>query len=104
MTMRPDDLAREHYAAELRSRPGGTGQRRLRWLGTFVSGLLEGLVPAPSLQDLVVVRRADGIEVLRTPAGEANEATALLNDVERQLETETVASFSETWTLDDTTG
>jgi hypothetical protein len=49
--------------------------------------------------DLVVTRRADGAEVLRTAAGGHSEAALLLAHVEEQLTDLTVSEFEDTWTI-----
>lgn len=98
--MPPDDLAQDHLTAELRSRQGGSPDLRGRWLGTLVSGATEGIVPPPSIHDLVVVRRTDGRELVRSAAGPAGEDEEALAAVREQLRTRTVADFTADWELD----
>ncbi|MCS6562917.1 MULTISPECIES: hypothetical protein [Curtobacterium] len=47
--------------------------------------------------DLVVRRRDDGAEVLRTRAGDADQAERLLETVERDLDEKDVTTFVSEW-------
>ncbi|MCA5922522.1 hypothetical protein [Curtobacterium oceanosedimentum] len=51
--------------------------------------------------DLVVRRRDDGAEVLRTRAGEADQAERLLATVERDLDQKDVTAFVSEWRVID---
>ena len=85
--------------ASLEPRPGGPAWRALRRTGAVVAELFQGLVPAPSLSDLVVVDRRDGQELLRTPAGDWSDGARLLEHTRAQLREQTVEQFRETWGL-----
>lgn len=100
MTFPLDDPADAHLDADLRSREGGSPDQRRRWFGTFVSGMTEGLVPAPSIRDVVVVRRRDGVEVARTAAGDESRAEDRLEEVRAELRTATVGEITAAWDLD----
>jgi hypothetical protein len=47
--------------------------------------------------DLVIRRRDDGAEVLRTRAGDADQAERLLETVERDLDEKDVTTFVSEW-------
>lgn len=95
----PEERAGDVYAVALRERPVGRvrGAVRVVW-GAVATGFL-GLVPAPSEGDLIVTRRSDGAQLLRTQAGDAEAAAALLAHVEEQLATLSAAEFAERWSL-----
>lgn len=62
-----------------------------------LSALSMGYLGMPSAGEVVVRRRADGVEVLRTDA-EAEEGTAyVLAHVREQLATLSVAEFQQAW-------
>ncbi|MGY1652366.1 hypothetical protein [Geodermatophilus sp. SYSU D01119] len=62
------DRADERYTAALEPRPGGRVRHWARVAGAFAAELVQGLVPAPTVHDVVVRRRDDGTEVLRVPS------------------------------------
>ncbi|SDY32085.1 hypothetical protein SAMN05661080_03062 [Modestobacter sp. DSM 44400] len=101
MTSRPDDgsavLARDAFAATLVRRPGGRLVRSGRFLAAFAAELAWGLLPAPSLSDVLVTRRRDGVERVRVSAGDANVPGEMLAVVQRQLEELDPAAFLAEW-------
>lgn len=78
--------ARTVLSAHLDPRPGPAPVRAARWVHYLVAELLGGLVPQPSLTDLVVRRTADDVEVLKLPAGDLPASEQLLHYVKRQLQ------------------
>ncbi|MGY1849488.1 MULTISPECIES: hypothetical protein [unclassified Blastococcus] len=89
--------AAEVFLARLLPRPGGALLHRLRVAGAFASGLLWGLLPAPSVHDVVVTRRDDGREVLRFPAGDPFAAGDMLRAVDTELATLGPEEFLQAW-------
>jgi hypothetical protein len=89
--------ASDVYEATLRPRPGGRLLRSGRFLAAFAAELAWGLLPAPSLSDVVVVRRRDGAEVLRVSAGDANVPGDMLALVQRHLASLSRADFLAEW-------
>lgn len=87
------------YDAALWPRPGGRAVQALRVLGVVVTRAFLGLLSEPSLRDLVVRRRADGVEVLRIPAGDPEAAADLLSHVQRQLAALPAEGFAQKWAL-----
>lgn len=77
-------------AGEDRARNG------LRWAATFVLGLFDAGNDAPSVSE-VVIRRIDGSEVRRLPAGDVDAFTAQLNEITRDLSTMDAVPFAEKW-------
>jgi hypothetical protein len=84
----------------LARRPGRAPVRAVRWLALVGSAATQGLVPSPSLADLVVTRRDTGAEVLRLPAGDPDAAPLLLQHVQTQLRELSVGEFTESWGVD----
>ena len=95
----PDDEPRaaDLYEATLQPRPGGRLLRSARLAAAFVAELAWGLLPGPSLHDVVVTRRADGVEVLRVSAGDPNVPGDMLGLVNQQLADLTPAEFLDEW-------
>ncbi|MGY1722854.1 hypothetical protein [Blastococcus sp. SYSU DS0533] len=89
--------AEEVFEAALLPRPGGPLLHRARVAGAFVAGLFGGLLPAPSVHDVVVTRRADGGEVLRVPAGDPLAAGDVLQAVRTELGTLRPGEFLRAW-------
>ena len=85
------------FVATLEPRPGGRLLRSSRLLAAFVAELAWGLLPAPSLSDVVVTRRRDGVELLRVEAGDPNVPGEMLGFVQRQLESLEPAAFLAGW-------
>jgi len=89
--------AAEVYEATLQLRPGGRVLRSARLAAAFVSEMVGGLFPGPSLHDVVVTRRADGVEVLRVWAGDPAVPGDMLAQVQRQLADRSPAEFLAEW-------
>jgi hypothetical protein len=96
-----DSRAGSVYSASLEPTRGAKA-----WTLAWVKGLmlataaLIGLWDRPAIGDLVVRRRADGSEVLRTGAGDQDEAAHLLAHLQYQLEALSAAEFEAAWGLD----
>jgi hypothetical protein len=84
-----DDVrAVEVLVADPEPRPGARLLRGARLLGAVVAELAWGLLPGPSVSDVVVRRRDDGTEVLRIPAGDpllAGDPSRHVRDVLERL-------------------
>jgi hypothetical protein len=94
----PDDVrAADVLVARLEPRRGGRALRGARLLAAFAAELALGLLPAPSVSDVVVRRRDDGAEVLREPAGDPNVPGDMLRYVQQQLEALGVEDFLREW-------
>jgi len=93
--------AADVYEAALQPRPGGRVLRSARLLAAFAAELAWGLLPAPSLHDVVVTRRVDGAEVLRTSAGDANVPGDMLALVQRHLAELDPTAFLAEWGADE---
>jgi hypothetical protein len=93
--------AADVFAAELRPRPGGVLWHRARIAATLVSELLFQLLPVPSVHDVVVLRRDDGTEVLRVPAGDPYQEGDLLRRVRAELADSDPEAFLRAWTARD---
>ena len=89
--------ARSELSAHLDPHAGPAPIRAARWVHDVVAELLGGLLPQPSLTDLVVRRNGDDVEVLRLPAGDLPASEQLLQYVNRQLEDLTVEEFLGRW-------
>jgi hypothetical protein len=89
------------YSASLEPIHGGKA-----WTLAWVKGLmlataaLIGFWDRPAIGDLVVRRRADGSEALRTGAGDQDEAAHLLAHVQGQLEELPAVEFEAAWGLE----
>ena len=93
--------AREVYDVVLDAKPD---VGFVRGLGYAVLGALATLGVGDSLGvpgDLVVRRRTDGRELLRTDAGGEETAAQALGEMRRQLETMSAAEFAAAFDLDD---
>ncbi len=80
------DSAADVYSADLEPRPGGRLRHRLRVAGAFVAELAWGLLPGPTVFDVVVRRRDDGTEVLRVAPDEPGVPAASLAAVRAELD------------------
>jgi hypothetical protein len=89
--------AADVFVATLEARPGGRLLRSARLLAAFVAELAWGLLPAPSVSDVVVTRRRDGVELVRVEAGDPNVPGEMLALVQRQLEVLDPAAFLAEW-------
>jgi len=94
------ERAADVFAASLQPRPGGRLVRSARFLAAFAAELAWGLLPQPSLSDVVVTRRADGAEVVRVPAGDPNVPGEMLGLVQRHLAELSPAAFLAEWGAD----
>jgi hypothetical protein len=94
----PDtERAVDVYVAGLEARRGGRLLRSARLFAAFASELAFGLLPAPSVSDVVVRRRDDGSEVLRVEAGDPNVPGDMLRFVQGQLEELDPGTFLAEW-------
>ena len=92
-----DDRAASVFEATLQPATGGRLLRGARVVAAFAAELAMGLLPAPSVSDVVVTRRRDGREVLRVPAGDPNVPGTMLGLMRSQLDELTAAEFMEEW-------
>jgi hypothetical protein len=95
-----DQRASDVYEATLQPRRGGRLVRSARFLAAFAAELAWGLLPQPSLSDVVVTRRADGAEVVRVSAGDPNVPGEMLGLVQRHLAELSPAAFLAEWGAD----
>jgi hypothetical protein len=93
--------ATEVYEATLQPRRGGRVLRSGRLLAAFAAELAWGLLPQPSLSDVVVTRRGDGVEVLRVSAGDPHVPGDMLALVQRHLAELTPGEFLAEWGAED---
>ena len=89
--------AADVFVAELRPRHGGRLRHAARIAGAFLSQLAWQLLPPPDVHDVVVVRRADGEEVLRVPAGDPLLPGEVLARVRGELQTLDPGAFLAGW-------
>ena len=87
--------AADGYAADLEPRPGGRPRHRLRVAGAFVAEMAQGLLPAPTVHDVVVRRRDDGTEVLRVPSEDLS--AAMLSAIRDELAAVGPGEFLARW-------
>ncbi|PZA21028.1 hypothetical protein DMO24_12410 [Modestobacter versicolor] len=92
-----EQRAADVYEAALQPRRGGRVLRSARLLAAFAAELAWGLLPQPSLSDVVVTRREDGREVLRVAAGDPNVPGEMLALVHQHLADLTPAAFLAEW-------
>ena len=88
------DVAANHLHAELVDRKRTPLGHVRYWVLAIVGALVHH--EGPAVFDLVVIRTATGKEVMRTPADVA-DPQHLLDTVEDDLETKTVAEFIAEW-------
>lgn len=74
------------------------GLRRLI-MGAWALAALAGWIDGPSVGEVVIRRRADGAELHRTDAGDAEASALLLDHLRQQLDTMTAAEFEDAWSL-----
>jgi hypothetical protein len=96
----PDVRAREVFVATLQMRPGRLLLHSARFLAAFAAELTWGLLPGPSLSDVVVTRRSDGAELVRVTAGDPNVPGEMLALVQRQLDELAPEAFLAEWGAD----
>ena len=89
--------AADVFVAELRPRHGGRLRHAARIAGAFLSELAWQLLPPPDVHDVVVVRRADGEEVLRVPAGDPLLPGEMLARVRAELDSLDPETFLAGW-------
>jgi hypothetical protein len=97
--MDDDERAASLWSAALEPRPGGRARHRLRVAGAFVAELAWGLLPGPTVYDVVVRRRDDGTEVVRIPADEPGVPADMLTAVRAELETLAPEEFLAGWSV-----
>jgi hypothetical protein len=97
--MDDDQRAASLYSAALEPRPGGRARHRLRLAGAFVAQLAWGLLPGPTVYDVVVRRRDDGTEVVRIPADEPGVPADMLTAVRAELDALTPEEFLAGWSV-----
>ena len=95
-----EERAADVYTATLQPRSGGRLVRSARLLAAFAAELAWGLLPQPSLSDVVVTRRADGAEVVRVSAGDPTVPGEMLGLVQRHLAELSPAAFLAEWGAD----
>lgn len=78
-------------------RRDGRVLRAARRAGAVVAEASFGFLPAPSVGDLIVTRRATGAELLRTAAGDAHAAPGVLARARADLLTLSVEDFASEW-------
>lgn len=94
------DRARDVFTVALEARPGTRLRQRLRVAGAFVAELAWGLLPQPSVSDLVVRRRDSGTVVLRMDAGDPHTSGDLLRRARVAMDDLSPAAFEYQWGLD----
>ena len=94
-----DVYAADVYAADLEPRPGGRLRHRLRVAGAFLAELAWGLLPGPTVFDVVVRRRDDGAEVLRVPSEDPAVPGDVLQAIRGELDAMTPEQFLAEWSV-----
>ena len=89
--------AADVFVAELRPRHGGRLRHAARIAGAFLSQVAWQLLPPPDVHDVVVVRRTDGEEVLRVPAGDPLLPGEMLARVRAELQSSDPETFLAGW-------
>jgi hypothetical protein len=97
--MDDDARAAAVYRAELEPRPGERFRHWTRVAGAFAAEMVQGLVPAPTVHDVVVRRRDDGTEVLRVPSEDPSAPGAMLSAVREELAAVAPAEFLARWSV-----
>ncbi len=98
-TGQDDVRAAALYAADLEPRPGGRVRHAARIAGAFVAALAWGLLPAPTVHDVVVRRRDDGSEVLRVPTEDPQAPGHMLGAIRDELGAVTPEEFLARWSV-----
>ena len=91
--------ASEVYVAGLEPRPGGRVLHWIRVAGAFAAELAQGLVPGPTVHDVVVRRREDGVEVLRVPSEDPAAPGYMLQSVRDELGSVGPEEFRARWSV-----
>jgi hypothetical protein len=100
VTMDATEFASEIWTAELRETPKTGWEHRKRMLITLAMGIfsaIAGSSTAPSLSDLVIVRRTDGEVVHSTSAGDVDDAPGILQTARDELDILTPEQFASEW-------
>lgn len=92
-------LAGDLYEHQLEPPERGRVWRTLVAAADLVAASAGGLLELSSVGDVVVRQRADGMEVLRVPAGPPDEAAQVLEHLREQLATLSPGEFRERWGL-----
>jgi hypothetical protein len=87
------------YVADLEPRPGGRVRHWIRVAGAFAAELVQGLVPAPTVHDVVVRRRDDGAEVLRVPSEDPGAPGQVLGAIRDELGSVDPEEFLGRWSV-----
>ena len=91
--------AEGEYAAVLEPRPRGPVRRLVVSALDLWCAMTGGTFELTRAGDVVVRRRADGVEALRIPVRVAADAAALLDQVRTDLHTSTPDAFRRQWGL-----
>ena len=94
------EFASEIWTAELRETPKSGWEHRKRMLITLAMGIfsaIAGSPTAPSLSNLVIVRRTDGEVVHSTSAGDVDDAPGILQTARDELDILTPEQFASEW-------
>ncbi|MCD4535953.1 hypothetical protein LRP67_17835 [Nocardioides sp. cx-169] len=97
MTAEEPALAGDVYAHVLETLRRGRLRRAAILAVDVVASVLSAPSELSSAGDVVVRRRADGVEVLRVPVGPPEEAAQISAHVEQQLAGMSPAEFRATW-------
>ena len=97
--MQDDVRAAAVYRADLEPRPGGRLRHWIRVAGAFAAEMVQGLVPAPTVHDVVVRRRDDGTAVLRVPSEDPSAPGAMLAAVRDELAAVGPEEFLDAWSV-----
>lgn len=95
----PGPAASAVYVADLEPRPGGRVRHWARVAGAFVAELAWGLLPGPTVHDVVVRRRDDRSEVFRVPADEPGVPVGMLQAVRDELGSVGPEEFLARWNV-----
>ncbi|WP_369256483.1 hypothetical protein [Geodermatophilus amargosae] len=87
------------YVADLEPRPGGRVRHWVRVAGAFAAEMVQGLVPGPTVHDVVVRRRDDGAEVLRVPSEDPTAPGAVLWAIRDELGSVGPEEFLARWSV-----
>ncbi|WP_010205515.1 hypothetical protein [Salinibacterium sp. PAMC 21357] len=96
--MSEHDRAADHLEVRIEKRLGHPVRHAARFAAELVGSVLMGdTSPRGPGADLVVVRRATGVEIIRTPVDSVEEADQLLRVVRRDLDEKSVLEFTAEW-------
>jgi hypothetical protein len=97
-----DNQPRAASAYSVALEPTGAAKAlTLGWAKGLITAMaaLVGGSEQPAIGDLVVRRRSDDAEAMRTSSGDQEETAQLLEHVQRQLDELSVAEFEAAWDL-----